>query len=151
MTRLATFAIDGGSYGVDVARVQEVLRPQTVTPVPLAPPEVAGLINLRGEIVTALDLRVRLGAAPRPEAGSMNVIMTTEHGPVSLLVDEAGDVLELDDATREAPPATLRGVARDLIAAVYPLPDRLVMELDLARAIDDQPTPSGTDVEVEDR
>jgi purine-binding chemotaxis protein CheW len=151
VTRLATFAIAGRSYGVDVARVQEVLRAQAVTPIPLAPPEVAGLINLRGEIVTALDLRVRLGAAPRRDAAAMNVIMTTEHGPVSLLVDEAGDVLDLDDATREAPPATLRGAARELIAAVYPFEDRLVMELDVARAVDEQTSPSGTDVEVEDR
>jgi purine-binding chemotaxis protein CheW len=149
--RLATFAIEGRSYGVDVERVQEVLRPQDVTPIPLAPADVAGLINLRGEIVTALDLRVRLGSDARPDAGAMNVIMTTEHGPVSLLVDDAGEVLELDEATCEPPPATLRGTARDLIVGVYPLEGRLVLELDVARAIDHETPPSGTDLEGDDR
>jgi purine-binding chemotaxis protein CheW len=145
--RLATFTIDGSSFGVDVARVREVVRPQDVTPIPLAPPYVAGLINLRGEIVTALDLRVRLGAGAR-DGASMNMIMTTEHGPVSLLVDEAGHVLEVDEATFEPAPTTLRGPARDLILGTYPLDDGLVMELDVARAIDET-TPSGSDVEVE--
>jgi purine-binding chemotaxis protein CheW len=149
--RLATFSIEGRSYGVDVARVQEVLRPQEITPIPLAPPDVAGLLNLRGEIVTALDLRVRLGSAPRPRANAMNVIMTTEHGPVSLLVDGAGEVVEVDAAMCEPPPATLRGRARDLIVGVYPLDGELVMELDPVHAIDDTTTQSGTDTEEEDR
>jgi purine-binding chemotaxis protein CheW len=148
--RLTTFTIERRSYGVDVSRVQEVLRPQDVTPIPLAPPDVAGLINLRGEIVTALDLRVRLGSVARAEDRAMNVIMTSEHGPVSLLVDEVGDVVEVDDGTFEPPPATLSGAARDLIVGTYELEERLLMELDVTRAIDDT-TPSGTDVEVEDR
>ena len=151
MKRLATFSVDGRSYGVDVARVREVIRPQEITPIPLAPPEVAGLLNLRGEIVTALDLRVRLGSAPRPRADAMHMIMTTEHGPVSLLVDEAGQVIEVDTETREPPPATLGGKARDLIVGVYPLDGELVMELDAVHAIDDTTIPSGTDTEEEDR
>jgi purine-binding chemotaxis protein CheW len=149
--RLATFSVDGRSYGVDVARVREVIRPQEITPIPLAPPEVAGLLNLRGEIVTALDLRVRLGSAPRPGADAMHMIMTTEHGPVSLLVDEAGQVIEVDTEMREPPPATLGGKARDLIVGVYPLDGELVMELDAVHAIDDTTIPSGTDTEEEDR
>jgi purine-binding chemotaxis protein CheW len=148
--RLATFTIEGRSFGVDVTRVQEVLRPQHVTRVPLAPPQVAGLINLRGEIVTALDLRIRLGSQTRAEDGAMNVIMTTEHGPVSLLVDEAGEVLAVDEGSFEPPPATLRGAARELIVGAYKLDDRLLLELNVERAIDD-PAPSGTDVELEDR
>jgi purine-binding chemotaxis protein CheW len=148
--RLTTFAIERRSYGVDVSRVQEILRPQDVTPIPLAPPDIAGLINLRGEIVTALDLRVRLGSAARADARAMNVIMTSEHGPVSLLVDEVGDVVEVDESTFEPPPATLSGAARDLIVGTYEHEDMLVMELDVTRAIDDT-NPSGTDVEVEDR
>jgi purine-binding chemotaxis protein CheW len=145
--RLATFTIEGASFGVDVARVREVVRPQDVTPIPLAPPYVAGLINLRGEIVTALDLRVRLGVGGR-NGSSMNMIMTTEHGPVSLLVDEAGHVLEVDETTFEPAPTTLRSPARDLILGTYPLDDGLLMELDVVRAIDDT-TPSGSDLEVE--
>ena len=150
MKRLATFAVEGRSYGVDVARVQEVVRPLDVTPVPLASADVAGLINLRGEIVTALDLRVRLGSTSRADAAAMNLIMTSDHGPVSLLVDEAGEVVEVDDATFEPPPVTLSGAGRDLIVGTYTIDDRLLIELDVARAIDET-TPSGTDLEVEDR
>jgi purine-binding chemotaxis protein CheW len=148
--RLATFTIDGRSFGVYVSRVQEVVRPQEVTPIPLAPPGVAGLINLRGEIVTALDLRVRLGSETRAGDRAMNLIMTSDQGLVSLLVDEAGEVLEVDDGRFEPPPATLRGGARDLFLGTYTLEDRLLMELDVANVIDDM-APSGTDAEVEDR
>jgi len=148
--RLATFRVDDRSYGVDVARVREVVRSLDVTPVPLAPADVAGLINLRGEILTALDLRIRLGSAARADTRAMNLIMTSDHGPVSLLVDEAGDVVEVDDATFEPPPATLRGAARDLIVGTYTVDERLLMELDVARTIDGT-TPSGTDLEGEDR
>jgi purine-binding chemotaxis protein CheW len=146
--RLATFTIDGAAYGVDVSRVREVVRPLDVTPIPLAPPEVAGLINLRGEIVTALDLRVRLGVDAREDGLAMNMIMTSEHGPVSLLVDEAGEVREVDETTFEPAPTTITGPARDLILGTYPFDGRLLVELDVARAIDET-TPSGTDVEVE--
>jgi purine-binding chemotaxis protein CheW len=148
--RLATFTIDGRSFGVDVSRVQEVVRPQEVTPIPLAPPGVAGLINLRGEIVTALDLRVRLGSETRAGERAMNLIMTSDQGPVSLLVDEAGEVLEVDDGRFEPPPATLRSGPRDLFLGTYTLDDRLLMELDVANVIDET-APSGTDAEVEDR
>jgi len=148
--RLATFTIDGEAFGVDVGRVREVVRPLEVTPIPLAPPEVAGLINLRGEIVTALDLRIRLGMETRADGAAMNMIMTTEHGPVSLLIDEAGDVVEVDPATFEPAPTTLTGPARDLILGTYPVGGRLLAELDVAHAIDDT-SPSGTDVEVEQR
>jgi purine-binding chemotaxis protein CheW len=148
--RLATFTIDGEAFGVDVGRVREVVRPLEVTPIPLAPSGVAGLINLRGEIVTALDLRVRLGVDARAGRAAMNMIMTTEHGPVSLLIDEAGDVVEVDATTFEPAPTTLTGPARDLILGTYPFGDRLLVELDVARTIDDT-SPSGTDVEVEHR
>jgi purine-binding chemotaxis protein CheW len=146
--RLATFTIDGTAFGVDVTRVREVVRPLDVTPIPLAPPEVAGLINLRGEIVTALDLRVRLGIDARAGASAMNLIMTTGRGPVSLLVDEAGEVREVDATTFEPAPTTISGPARDLILGTYPLDGRLLVELDVARAIDET-APAGADVEVE--
>jgi purine-binding chemotaxis protein CheW len=148
--RLATFTIDGEAFGVDVGRVREVVRPLEITPIPLAPPEVAGLINLRGEIVTALDLRVRLGVDGRADRAAMNMIMTTEHGPVSLLIDEAGDVVEVDGATFEPAPTTLTASARDLILGTYPFDGRLLVELDVARTID-QTAPPGADVEVEQR
>jgi purine-binding chemotaxis protein CheW len=144
--RLATFTIDGDGFGVDVERVQEVLRPQVVTPIPLAPPQVAGLINLRGEIVPALDLRVRLGSVVSADGRGMSLIVNGADGPVSLLVDEVGEVVEVDDASLEPPPPTLRGAARELIAGMYTLDGRLLVELDVARTIDDM-APSGSDSE----
>jgi purine-binding chemotaxis protein CheW len=149
--RLATFTVDGRFLGVDVTRVREVLRPQELTRVPLAPPQIAGLVNLRGEIVTAFDLRVALGRPQRGEGErAMNVIVTTGHGRVSMLVDTVSDVLDLDEETFEQPPSTLRGSARDLILGAYKLDGRLLLELDLDAAIGTT-SPSGIDAEVDDR
>jgi purine-binding chemotaxis protein CheW len=149
--QLATFTVDGRFLGVDVTRVREVLRPQEVTRVPLAPPQIAGLINLRGQIVTAFDLRVALGRAQRDQdERPMNVVVTTVHGPVSMLVDDVSDVLDLDEGAMERPPSTLRGSARDLIVGAYKLDGRLLLELDLDAVIANT-GPSGIDAEVEDR
>ena len=151
MKQLATFTVDGRFLGVDVTRVREVLRPQELTRVPLAPPQIAGLINLRGEIVTAFDLRVALGRAQRnQDERPMNVVVATEHGPVSMLVDEVSDVLDLDEGAIERPPSTLRGSARDLIVGAYKLDGRLLLELDLDAVIANT-GPSGIDAEVDDR
>ena len=151
MKQLATFTVDGRFLGVDVTRVREVLRPQELTRVPLAPPQIAGLINLRGEIVTAFDLRVALGRGQRNQGERpMNVVVTTEHGPVSMLVDDVSDVLDLDEEAIERPPSTLRGSARDLIVGAYKLDGRLLLELDLDAVIANT-GPSGIDAEVDDR
>ena len=150
MKRLATFTIDGRSLGVDVARVREVLRPHELTPVPLAPPQIAGLINIRGEIVMAFDLREALGRPQREnDQRPMNVVVTTEHGHVSMLVDAVSDVLEVDDDAFE-PPSTLRGAGRDVILGAYKLDCGLLLELDLDAAIGTT-DPSGIDAEVDDR
>jgi len=149
--RLATFTVDGRFLGIDVTSVREVLRPQEMTRVPLAPPRIAGLINLRGEIVTAIDLRVALGRPQEGQSGGpMNVVVMTEHGPVSMLVDAVGDVLEVDEEAFEPPPSTLRGSARDLILGAYKLDGRLLLELDVDAAIGTT-SPSGIDAEVDDR
>ncbi len=151
MKQLVTFTVDGRVLGVDVTRVREVLRSQEVTRVPLAPPQIAGLINLRGEIVTAFDLRVALGRAQRDQDDRpMNVVVATEHGPVSMLVDDVSDVLDLDEGSIERPPSTLRGSARDLIIGAYKLDGRLLLELDLDAVIANT-GPSGIDAEVDDR
>jgi len=150
--RLATFTVDGRSLGVDVARVREVLRPYELTRVPLAPPQIAGLINVRGEIVMAFDLREALGRPQREsDQRPMNVVVTTEHGHVSILVDAVSDVLEVDDDAFEPPPSTLRGAGRDhLILGAYKLDGGLLLELDLDAAIGTT-NPSGIDAEVDDR
>ena len=133
--QFATFAVGDLYFGVEVLRVQEVLKYQPMTKVPLMPGVVRGLINLRGQIVPAIDLRERLALAPRPDDSlPMNVVVRTSGGVVSLLVDEIDDVLEIDAHQEEATPATVTGAARDLITGVYKLKDQLLLALDVERA-----------------
>jgi purine-binding chemotaxis protein CheW len=134
--QFCTFSVNGLFFGVEVLQVQEVIRYQTMTRVPLAPSVVNGLINLRGQIVTAIDLRSALELEKRPDGHlPMNVVVRTDDGIVSLLVDEIGDVLNVQQAAFERPPETLNGVARELISGVYKLKDRLLLILDTARAV----------------
>ena len=128
--------MNGLFFGVEVLNVQEVLRYQQMTRVPLAPVTVQGLINLRGQIVTAIDLRHRLELPGRADGElPMNVVVRGEDGAVSLLVDEIGDVVEIDDDIFENPPETLRGIARELIKGVYKLKERLLLVLDTERTV----------------
>ncbi|MBP3954221.1 chemotaxis protein CheW [Gemmata sp. G18] len=132
--QVCTFYLDGHYFGIDVLKVQEVLRPQEMTRVPLAPAAVRGLINLRGRIVTAIDLRRRLELPDRPaDRPPVNVVVPTDDGAVSLLVDEVGDVLDVTGAVLEPVPETLVGAVRELIRGAYPLDGRLLLVLDPAR------------------
>jgi purine-binding chemotaxis protein CheW len=131
-----TFTLDGLYFGVDVLKVQEVIRYQEMTRIPGAPAVVSGLINLRGQLVTALDLRQRLQLKQRPDGQlPMNVVVRTEEGATSLLVDEIGDVIELDDSTHERPPETIDAVTRDVVRGVHKLEGRLLLVLDIERLI----------------
>lgn len=134
--QFSTFYVDHLYFGVEVEKVQEVLRHQEMTQVPLAPPVVRGLINLRGQIVTAIDLRRRLelGEAP-PEQFPMNVVIRTSDGAVSLLVDDIADVVEAGVESFEQPPDTLHLSARKMIRGVHKLNDRLMHILDCERVI----------------
>lgn len=134
--QFCTFQLQDFVFGIAVESVQEIIRYQQMTPVPLAPATVHGLINLRGQIVTAIDLRQRLELPALPD-GSLptNVIVQTPDGAVSLLVDEIGDVVEVDASAYELPPETLHGVARSLVTGVYKLEGRLLLVLDVAAAI----------------
>ncbi|WP_369140123.1 chemotaxis protein CheW [Modestobacter versicolor] len=135
-SQLATFWLDGDLFGVEVEHVQEVLRSQSITRVPLAPSAVAGLINLRGQVVTAIELRERLGRTPRPEGQEAVVIVVRLHGEaVSLLVDSIADVVDVDLRDFEGPPDTLDGAARDLIRGAYKLSGQLLLALDVNRAV----------------
>ena len=135
-----TFSIDDLFFGVDIARVQEVIPCQPMTRVPRGPATVRGLINLRGQIVTAIDLRRRLGVAERPDARlPMNMIVRDGEGAVSLLVDQIGDVLDVDEGAFECPPETVRGPARELIRGAYKLENRLLLVLDLDEAVANDP------------
>jgi purine-binding chemotaxis protein CheW len=135
--QFCTFFLDRLFLGVEVQRVQEVIRYQEMTRVPLASSVVSGLINLRGQIVTAIDLRRRLELPERPaDQLPMNVVVRTDDGAVSLLVDEIEDVLEVTDDSFERPPETINGVARDLIHGVYKFKDRLLLMLDTEKALE---------------
>ncbi len=122
-------------FGIEVLKVQEVIRHQAMTLVPLAPSAVKGLINLRGQIVTAIDLGQRLELKDREDRSLMNMVIRTDDGVVSLLVDAIGDVLEVSDDLLEPPPNTIKGVARELITGVYKLEGRLLLVLDTEKAI----------------
>ncbi len=133
----ATFYAGGLYLGVSVLDVQEVLRAQRITPIPLSAPAVAGLINLRGQIVPELDLR-RLLLLPVREPGDVtfSVVVRTEHGAVSLGVDEIGDVLELDATSFEQTPPNVHSAIRQLLQGVHKLEDRLLLILDIPRTVD---------------
>ena len=134
--QFCTFFVDNLFFGVGVREVQEVIRYQEMTRVPLASDVVSGLINLRGQIVTAIDLRRRLNLPDRPVGElPMNVVVHRDDGAVSILVDEIGDVVEVDESSFEPPPETLVGTARTLIMGVYKLEDRLLLILDTDKAV----------------
>jgi purine-binding chemotaxis protein CheW len=140
-TQYGTFVVDDLLFGVEVRRIQEVIRAQTMTRVPLAPAVVGGLINLRGEIVTAIDMRRRLDLEPLVSgAEPMNVVVRTSTGSAaSLLVDQIGDVLEVCADTFEAPPAHLDLAAQALIRGAHKLDGQLLLVLDIDRALNGAP------------
>lgn len=131
-----TFRVDDLYFGVEVCQVQEVIRYQHTTRVPLSPTVVQGLMNLRGQIVTALTLRHRLGLKDsEDDSRPMNVVIRTADGPISLLVDEIGDVVQVDQNRFEPPPETLQGEQRELIRGAFKLDDRLLLILDTEKVV----------------
>jgi purine-binding chemotaxis protein CheW len=128
--------VDGLLIGIDVERVQEVLRDQEVTPVPLAHGSVLGLLNLRGSIVTAIDARHRLGLTQRmPDQPVAHVIVRCSDEAVSLAVDVEGEVVEVDDAAYEPVPETLSKSLRSNIRGIYKLDGTLLLALDADLAL----------------
>ncbi|MFY9646805.1 MAG: chemotaxis protein CheW [Terriglobales bacterium] len=135
--QFCSFYLDKLLFGVDLRSVQEVIRYLKMTQVPLAPAVVSGLINLRGQIVTAVDLRRRLDIEPRPATDlPMNVVVRTEDGPVSLLVDDIGDVLEVSDDSYELPPQNMVAQQKGLVQGVYKLDGQLLLVLNTERALE---------------
>jgi purine-binding chemotaxis protein CheW len=132
-----TFTVDGLLLGLPVARVEEVLRRQRLTRVPLASDAVGGLLNLRGQIVLAVDLRRRLGSAdPAPVDEAMHVVVRAHEALHSLLVDGIGDVVDFGAQAPDRVPERVPPQLRDLATRVYRLPDRLVLMLDVDRLVD---------------
>jgi purine-binding chemotaxis protein CheW len=132
--QFCTFLLEGQLFGVPVQEVREVLQYREMTRVPLASEVVRGLINLRGQIVMAVDLRRRFGMEDRSDSQlPMNVVVQTDEGAVSFLVDEIGSVLEADEENFERLPETLQGQARELLRGVYKLEGRLMHVLNTQR------------------
>jgi len=131
-----TALIDGQLFGIPVLSVQDVLGPQALANIPLAPPEVAGSLNLRGRIVTAIDLRKRLGMEPADREKSMSIVVD-HHGELySLLIDEVGEVLSVPMQNYERNPATLDPRWRDVSQGIFRLDGRLLVILQVQRLLD---------------
>ena len=130
--QIATFHVADGLFGVDALHVQEIMPYQKITRVPLAPDYIRGLMNLRGEIVTVLDLRRRLGFEPlADETGASNLVITSAYGEMSLLVDRIHNIVDVPREKLLPPPGTVKGIARQYIRAVCQLQDELLMVLDI--------------------
>lgn len=134
-----TFALSDQLFGVPVLKVQDILVPQDIAPIPLAPPAVRGAINLRGRIVTVIDVRVRLRlpAGGRVQA-AVGMGVTVEHGSdlYTLLVDRIGDVIALPADCREDTPSTLDPVWREIADGVFRLDDGIMVILNVDRLLD---------------
>jgi purine-binding chemotaxis protein CheW len=138
MTQLSTFMVGKYLFGVDVALVQEIMRVRSMTPVPLSVPEIAGLINLRGEVLTAVDLRVLFGLDPADTSSNpINIVVRVDDEPVSLLVDAIGGVVDVSTLPFQSTPSTVDHKARALIQGAYTLPDQLLLALDARKVLAD--------------
>ncbi len=135
--QFVTFTIGSQLCGIPVLQVRDVLAPQEIAPIPLAPPAVAGSLNLRGRIVTSVDLRVRLGL-PRRDAGQdrMNVVVEHYGDLYSLIIDSVSEVLELSSEKLERVPATLGASWRSFSNGIYRLDDGLLLVLDVDSVLD---------------
>ncbi len=131
-----TMRVGEQRFGISVMAVQDVIRKQRITPIPHAPMIVAGALNLRGRIVTAIDLRKRLGLGEYPEPEKiMKVVVEYQHELYALMVDNVGDVLPLTLSAIEKPPANLDPTWRDVAAGVYKLDRELLIILDIANVV----------------
>ncbi len=132
-----TMTIAGQLFGIEVLQVQDVLGAQRITRIPLAPREVAGSLNLRGRIVTAIDVRLRLGLEPRPrDEKDMSIVVDHKGELYSLIIDSVGEVLRVSTRDFERNPATLDPIWRDISLGIYRLDDRLLVVLDIARLLE---------------
>lgn len=138
-TDYLTLTIAGQLFGIPVLQVQDVLGEQKITHIPLAPPEIAGSLNLRGRIVTAIDVRKRLGLPPEGESDEetshMSIVVEHEHELYSLIIDSVGDVLAFENDCYERNPPTLDPLWREVSAGIYRLEDQLLVVLDVAKLL----------------
>ncbi len=138
--QICTFTLGGRLFALPVSEIREVVRGLEVTPVPLAPGAVRGLVNLRGQIATAIDLRRRLDLPPRAAGeDEVNVVVDAPEGPVCLQVDDVGDVIDVPADAVERPPETLRAAVRELVRGICKREEDLVLLLDTTRATEAAP------------
>ena len=131
-----TLTIAGQIFGIPVLQVQDVLGEQRVTKIPLSPPEVAGALNLRGRIVTAINVRKKLDLEEDDNFDhQMSVVVEYEQELYSLIIDEVGDVLTFDDEHYESTPATLDPLWRSISQGIYRMENRLLMVLDIPKLL----------------
>jgi len=136
-TEFVTFTIAGQIFGLPIARVQDVFKPVRITRVPLAGAEIAGVLNLRGRIVTAIDMRNRLHARRREnDKAPMAIGIEVKGESFGLLVDVVGEVLKLPDSEREPNPINLDRKLAALSAGVYRLDEQLLVVLDIDQVLD---------------
>ncbi len=133
-----TVMIAGQRFGIPVLQVQDVLREQRVTRIPLASKEVAGSLNLRGRIVTAIDVRKRLGL-PEKDDGlpSMSVVVEHKNELFSLIIDSVGDVVSFKDKYYESNPGTLDPLWRNISTGIYQMENELLVIMDVSRLLED--------------
>jgi purine-binding chemotaxis protein CheW len=141
--QLCTFFLKRIYFGIDVQQVQEVIRSSVITRVPLAPPDICGLINLRGQIITVIDLQQRLNmgesvmrSPTQNEQHGFNIVVHSNNEVVSLLIDDVGDVLSFAKNTFQPPPATLKGRMRQMLAGAYPIQEGFLLVLDIEKIVD---------------
>lgn len=127
----STFSVAGHLYGIDVTRVQEVVKPMAMTSIPLAPVYVRGLINLRGQVATAVGMKELLGVPSHGQQELMNVVCKCDGNLVSLLVDDIGDVIEVSQSQFEKSPATIPDSVRKFMTGVYKITGSLLSIIDI--------------------
>lgn len=136
--QFCTFFINKIYFGIDVLQVQEVIRFTQITPVPLAPPDILGLINLRGKIVTIIDIKSRLQMNQNMidnYENNYNIILNNKSELISLIVDDIGDVVEVAENQFEPPPATLKGKMRSFLQGAYKLQDKFLLILNVDKIL----------------
>ena len=137
MTVYVTAMIDGQLFGLPIVRVQDVFIPERLTRVPLAPLEIVGVLNLRGRIVTLIDLRRRFGLGERKEGEDVMAIGVESRGEsYGLLIDRVGEVVELEGVAREPNPVNLDQRLAQMSSGIYRLDDQLLVVVDVDRVLD---------------
>lgn len=148
--QICTFYLNGFYFGIEIEDVQEIIRQLPLTRVPLAPSDICGLINLRGQVIPVVELACRLGlrlASPSPQAASCdiseqtayNIIVKTSDDVVSFVVDDIGDILQCSRETFEPPPANLNSQVRFFLKGAYKLEQGFLLVLNAAKIL--EPTP----------